>query len=99
MQDRIDTLAHVRDAGMKVCCGGIIGMGEQVERPARHADAARQSARPSRERADQLWNEVKGVPVNDTAERPDPIALVALIAVARIMMPKASCGCLRAGNT
>ena len=35
-----------------------------------------------------LWNEVKGVPVNDTAERPDPIALVRLIAVARIMMPK-----------
>jgi biotin synthase len=34
------------------------------------------------------WNEVKGVPVNDTAERPDPIALVRMIAVARIMMPK-----------
>src|SRR5450631_581254 len=35
-----------------------------------------------------LWNEVKGVPVDDTAERPDPIALVRMIAVARIMMPK-----------
>ena len=35
-----------------------------------------------------LWNEVKGVPVNDTAERPDPIALARMIAVARIMMPK-----------
>src|SRR5260370_37526505 len=35
-----------------------------------------------------MWNEVKGVPVNDTAERPDPIALVRLIAAARIMMPK-----------
>src|SRR5260370_99120 len=31
LQDRIDTLAHVRDAGIKVCCGGIIGMGEQVD--------------------------------------------------------------------
>jgi biotin synthase len=35
-----------------------------------------------------MWNEVKGVPVNDTAERPDPIALVRPIAVARIIMPK-----------
>jgi biotin synthase len=35
-----------------------------------------------------LWNEVKGVPVNNTAERPDPIALVRMIAVARIVMPK-----------
>ena len=35
-----------------------------------------------------MWNEVKGVPVNDTAERPDPIALVRMIAVARIMMPR-----------
>jgi len=35
-----------------------------------------------------MWNEVRGVPVNDTALRPDPIALVRMIAVARIMMPK-----------
>jgi biotin synthase len=35
-----------------------------------------------------MWNEVKAVPVNDTAERPDPIALVRMIAVARIMMPR-----------
>src|SRR6185312_2734570 len=35
-----------------------------------------------------MWNEVEGVPVNDTADRPDPIALVRMIAVARIMMPK-----------
>jgi len=31
LQDRIDTLAHVRDVGIKVCCGGIIGMGESVD--------------------------------------------------------------------
>jgi biotin synthase len=35
-----------------------------------------------------LWNEVKGVPVTRTAERPDPIALVRMIALARIMMPR-----------
>src|SRR3546814_3610461 len=31
MQDRFDTLGHVRDAGMKTCCGGIVGMGERSE--------------------------------------------------------------------
>ena len=35
-----------------------------------------------------MWNEVEGVPVNDTAERPEPFALVRLVATARIMMPK-----------
>lgn len=35
-----------------------------------------------------MWNEVQGVPVNDTAELPDPIATVRLVATARIMMPK-----------
>src|SRR5262249_21726774 len=44
-----------------------------------------------------LWNEVKGVPINDTAERPDPIALVRLVAVARIIMPK-SVGRVSAGR-
>ncbi|WP_316197003.1 biotin synthase BioB [Bradyrhizobium sp. SZCCHNS3053] len=87
LQDRIDTLAHVRQAGIKVCCGGIIGMGEEVDdrlgmlvllaNLAEHPDSV----------PINMWNEVKGVPVNDTAARPDPIALVRLIAVARILMP------------
>ena len=88
MQDRIDTLAHAREAGLKVCCGGIVGMGEQVRRPARHAGAAGQPAEHPESVPINLWNEVKGVPVNETAERPDPISLVRMIAVARIMMPK-----------
>ena len=53
LQDRIETLAHVREAGMKVCCGGIVGMGEQRRGSARHAGAAGQPPEPSRERADQ----------------------------------------------
>ncbi len=88
MQDRIDTLAHVRDAGIKVCCGGIIGMGEQVEdRLGMLMLLANLPSHPESVPIN-LWNEVKGVPVNDTAERPDPIALVRLVATARIMMPK-----------
>ena len=88
LQDRIETLAHVRGAGMKVCCGGIVGMGERVEdRLGMLVLLANLPDHPESVPIN-LWNEVKGVPVNDTAERPDPIALARLIAVARIMMPQ-----------
>ena len=88
MQDRIDTLGHARNAGLKVCCGGIVGMGEQVgDRLGMLVLLANLTVHPESVPIN-MWNEVKGVPVNDTAERPDPIALVRLIAVARIMMPK-----------
>ncbi|MGJ5142502.1 biotin synthase BioB [Bradyrhizobium oligotrophicum] len=88
LQDRIDTLAHVREAGIKVCSGGIIGMGEEIDdrlgmlvllaNLAEHPDSV----------PINMWNEVRGVPVHETATRPDPIALVRLIAVARILMPR-----------
>jgi biotin synthase len=88
MQDRIDTLGHAREAGLKVCCGGIVGMGEQVgDRLGMLMLLADLAVHPESVPIN-LWNEVKGVPVNDIAERPDPIALARLIAVARIMMPK-----------
>ncbi|CAL76249.1 biotin synthetase (Biotin synthase) [Bradyrhizobium sp. ORS 278] len=88
MQDRIDTLANVREAGIKVCCGGIIGMGEEVDdRLGMLVLLANLDAHPDSVPIN-MWNEVKGVPVNDTAERPDGIALARLIAVARIMMPR-----------
>src|SRR6201996_5171092 len=88
LQDRIDTLAHVREAGIKVCCGGIIGMGEEVDdRLGMMVLLANLPAHPESVPIN-LWNEVKGVPVNDTAERPDSISLARLVAVARIMMPK-----------
>ena len=87
LQDRIDTLAHVREAGIKVCCGGIIGMGEDVDdRLGMMVLLANLPSHPESVPIN-LWNEVKGVPVNDTAERPDGIALARLVAVARIMMP------------
>jgi biotin synthase len=88
LQDRIDTLAHVREAGIKVCCGGIIGMGEEVDdRLGMMVLLANLPAHPESVPIN-LWNEVKGVPVNETAERPDAIALARLVAVARILMPK-----------
>jgi biotin synthase len=88
LQDRIDTLAHVRDAGIKVCCGGIVGMGEQVEdRLGMMVLLANLPTHPESVPIN-LWNEVKGVPVNETADRPDPIALARLVAVTRILMPR-----------
>src|SRR6201996_7601232 len=87
LQDRIDTLAHVREAGIKVCCGGIIGMGEEVDdRLGMLRLLANMPAHPESVPIN-LWNEVSGVPVNDTAQRPDAITVARLVAVARIMMP------------
>jgi biotin synthase len=88
LQDRIDTLAHVREAGIKVCCGGIIGMGEEVDdRLGMLVLLANLPSHPESVPIN-MWNEVKGVPVNESAERPDPISLARLVAVARILMPK-----------
>lgn len=75
LQDRIDTLTRVREVGVKVCCGGIIGMGEHVDdRLGMLVLLANVPNRPESVPIN-LWNEVNGVPVKVTAERPDPIAL------------------------
>jgi biotin synthase len=88
LQDRIDTLSHVREAGIKVCCGGIVGMGERVEdRLGMMLLLANMPSHPESVPVN-LWNEVKGVPVQSSSDPTDPIALVRLIAVARIMMPR-----------
>jgi biotin synthase len=88
LQDRLDTLSHAREAGLKVCCGGIIGMGEEVEDRLGMLVLLANLADHPESVPINLWNEVKGVPVNDTAERPDSIALARLVAVARILMPR-----------
>lgn len=88
LQDRIDTLEHVREAGIKVCCGGIVGMGERVEgRLGMRLLLANLPSHPESVPIN-LWNEVDGVPVNEIASRPDLIEVARLIATARIMMPK-----------
>jgi biotin synthase len=88
MEDRIETLAHARHAGLKVCSGGIVGMGEQVEDRLGMLMLLANMPHHPESVPINMWQEVKGVPVNDTAERPDPIALVRMIAAARIMMPQ-----------
>ncbi|MEW6641772.1 MAG: biotin synthase BioB [Pseudomonadota bacterium] len=88
MQDRFDTIAHVRAAGIHVCCGGIVGMGEGVaDRLGLLLTLASFDPHPESVPIN-MWNEVPGVPVAERAEKPDPIAFARLVAVARILMPR-----------
>jgi biotin synthase len=86
-QDRLDTLAHVRDAGIRVCCGGIVGMGESVEdRIGMIATLASLPEHPESVPINMLVR-VAGTPLADR-ETIDPIDFVRTIAAARIAMPK-----------
>lgn len=87
-QDRLDTLAAVRDAGISVCCGGIIGMGEtEVHRAGLIAQLANMEPYPESVPINSLVP-VPGTPLADS-EPVDPLDFVRVIAVARITMPKA----------
>ena len=86
-QDRLDTLAHVRDAGLKVCCGGIVGMGEaRADRVALLRTLANLPRHPESVPVNMLVP-VAGTPL---AQAPplDPLEFVRTIAVARILMPR-----------
>ena len=85
-QDRLDTLAHVRDAGINVCCGGIVGMGEGAEdRVGMIATLASLPVHPESVPINMLV-QVEGTPLSGTT-RLDAFDFVRTIAVARITMP------------
>jgi len=87
-QDRLDTISHVRSAGMSVCCGGIVGMGESREqRAAFLARLANLSPYPESVPINHLVP-VAGTPLADQKSL-DPLEFVRTIAVARITMPRA----------
>ena len=87
-QDRLDTLAHVRSAGISVCCGGIVGMGEEpVHRAGLIAQLANLNPYPESVPINNLVR-VPGTPLAD-APPIDPFDFVRMIAVARITMPRA----------
>lgn len=87
-QDRLDTLAAVRSAGISVCCGGIIGMGEApVHRAGLIAQLANLNPYPESVPINSLVR-VPGTPLADS-EPVDPLDFVRVIAVARITMPTA----------
>jgi biotin synthase len=85
-QDRLDTLAYVRAADLKVCCGGIIGLGEDIEdRAALLQTLANWPIHPESVPINQLVP-VDGTPLGKT-QQIDLFDMVRCIAVARIMMP------------
>jgi biotin synthase len=85
-QDRLDTLTHVREAGIHVCCGGIVGMGENLEdRVGLIATLASMPVHPESVPINMLVR-VEGTPLAGAAPL-DPLDFVRTIAVARICMP------------
>ncbi len=85
-QDRLDTLSHVRDSGMKICSGGIIGMGESVnDRAGLFVELANLPVHPESVPINMLVK-VKGTPL-ESVDDVDPFDFIRLIAIARIMMP------------
>lgn len=86
-QDRLDTLERVRDAGINVCCGGIVGLGEsRRERAGLIVQLANMSPYPDSVPINNLVK-VEGTPLYETPDI-DPLEFVRTIAVARITMPK-----------
>jgi biotin synthase len=86
-RDRLDTLGHVRNAGIHVCCGGIVGMGEGADdRAGLIAALASLPVHPESVPINMLVR-VEGTPLADGAAL-DPLEFVRTIAVARIAMPK-----------
>ncbi|MCM5703580.1 biotin synthase BioB [Larsenimonas salina] len=85
--ERLDTLANVRDAGMKVCCGGILGMGEtEQDRVGLLEQLATLPTHPESVPINMLIR-IPGTPL-EHVEDLDPIEYVRTIAVARILMPR-----------
>jgi len=86
-QDRLDTLSHVRGAGIHVCCGGIVGMGERAEDRVGMIHAlCTLPAHPESVPINMLV-QVVGTPVSK-GQAPDALEFVRTIAVARLTMPK-----------
>jgi biotin synthase len=87
-QDRLDTLEAVRGAGLKVCCGGILGMGETMrDRAQMLITLANLPTHPESVPINQLV-QIPGTPLHGKAGV-DPFDFVRVIAVARLLMPKA----------
>ena len=86
-QDRLDTLEQVREAGLKTCCGGIVGMGEsRAQRAGLLQTLANLPEHPGSVPINRLV-QVEGTPLHGTALL-DPFEFVRTIAVARLLMPK-----------
>lgn len=86
-QDRLDTLDKVRNAGIKVCSGGILGLGEEVKDRAAMLVQLANLPQPPESVPINMLAKIKGTPLADNDDV-DPFDFIRTIAVARIMMPR-----------
>ena len=96
-QDRLDTLRHVREAGINVCSGGILGMGEQGSDRARLLQELANLPQHPESVPINMLVQIEGTPLHG-ADEIDPLSFVRSIAVARILMPRSHVR-LSAGRT
>ncbi|WP_347989266.1 biotin synthase BioB [Methylomonas sp. AM2-LC] len=86
-QDRLDTLARVRDAGINVCCGGIVGMGESAQDRAKLLQELANLPKHPESVPINMLVQVEGTPLFGL-DALDPLVFIRTIAVARILMPE-----------
>ncbi len=96
-EDRLNTLKHVQDAGMAVCCGGILGLGEQAQDRLRMLEILSNLDPQPESVPINVLMPMPGTPLED-AQPVDSFDLIRMIALARISMPKAKVR-LSAGRT
>jgi biotin synthase len=87
-RDRLETLSHVREAGINVCCGGIVGMGEGAEDRVGMIHALATLPQHPESVPINLLVQVEGTPLSVGEAKIDAIEFVRTIAVARIVMPR-----------
>lgn len=85
-EDRLQTLENIAEAGLKTCCGGIVGMGEGVEDRARMLQTLANLPKHPQSVPINMLVQVKGTPL-ETVEKTDILDFIRTIAVARIMLP------------
>jgi biotin synthase len=84
--DRLETLDHVRQSGMKICCGGILGLGESEEDRVDMLLTLANLAEPPESVPINMLIPIAGTPLAES-RRIDPLDFVRVVALARIMMP------------
>jgi biotin synthase len=86
-EDRLQTLDYVREAGLKVCCGGIVGMGEKEHDRARMLQSLANMFEHPESVPINLLIRIPGTPLEGVDET-DPFDFIRTIAIARILMPR-----------
>ncbi len=86
-EDRLQTISYVREAGMKVCCGGILGMGESEQDRGSMLMVLANMEHPPESVPINMLVPIPGTPLAE-AQQVEPIEFVRTVAVARIMLPK-----------